>query len=109
MSFYQDCRPEQKRFYSSKKWIKCRDTYLSEHQICERCAKRGIIVAAEHVHHKRELTAKNYKNPMIAFNPDNLEALCWECHNKEHHSIKEIGEDYFFDADGNIQLLPPEG
>ena len=49
--------------------MKCRDTYLSEHPVCERCAKHGIITAAEHVHHKRELTARNYKNPMIAFNP----------------------------------------
>lgn len=109
MSFYQDCRPEQKKFYSSKKWKRCRDTYLSEHPICERCSKKGIIVAAEHVHHKRELTVNNYKNPMIALNPDNLEALCFDCHQLEHHGVKEIGEDYYFDSNGNIlQHLPDE-
>lgn len=71
--------------------------------------KRGIVSAAEHVHHIRELNAKNYKNPMVALNPDNLEALCFQCHQLEHHSVREIGEGFYFDADGNIAPIPDEG
>lgn len=39
---------------------------------------------------------------MIALNLDNLEALCFDCHRKEHHEGKEVGEDFYFDADGNL-------
>ena len=102
MSFYKENRPEQKRFYSSKKWRKLRDIYLKEHPLCERCSAAGRAQIAEHVHHKIELDEKNYKNPMIALNPDNLEALCFDCHSKEHHQGDEIDQNLFFDSDGNI-------
>lgn len=103
MSFYQDNRQEQNRFYDSKAWRRCRQVYLSEHPVCERCQKAGRVSVAVHVHHKKELTADNYKDPMIALNPDNLEALCFECHQKEHHAAKQVGEDFYFDSNGNIK------
>lgn len=102
MSFYAQNRSKQKRFYSSKRWRKCRDNYLSEHPLCERCAMAGIASVAEHVHHIKELDDFTVDDPMIALNPDNLEALCFDCHNKEHHAAVEVGEDYYFDNDGNI-------
>lgn len=105
MSFYQDSRPEQKRFYNSKRWKKCRAAYLSDHPCCERCERAGIISVAEHVHHIKELTAENYLDPMIALNPDNLEALCFKCHQKEHHAAKEIASDLYFDENGNVKHI----
>lgn len=108
MSFYEDNRKEQNEFYWSGKWKKCRATYLSEHPVCERCIKIGIAVPAEHVHHKIELDENNCKDPMIALNPDNLEALCFECHRKEHHNSPEVGEDFYFDDDGNLVRQPDE-
>lgn len=39
---------------------------------------------------------------MIALNPDNLEALCFECHQKETHESDEVDKDLYFDADGNL-------
>ena len=108
MSFYDECRAEQKRFYSSKKWIKCRETYLSEHPICERCAAVGRAAVAEHVHHKEELSLENYRNPLIALNPENLEALCFKCHQKEHHTAKDVGDEYSFDERGNL-IRRPQG
>ena len=102
MSFYKENRKEQNKFYDSKKWKRCREVYLSEHPLCERCLQAGRASIAEHVHHKIELNESNYKDPMIALNPDNLEALCFDCHRKEHHEGKEVGEDFYFDADGNL-------
>lgn len=106
MSFYQENREEQNRFYKGRKWKRCRDAYISEHPFCERCMKLGIITAAEHVHHIIELNESNYKDPMIAFNPDNLESLCFECHKAEHEP-KNTGkpataEGLAFDSDGNL-------
>ena len=107
MSFYKDCREEQKRFYASKKWQKCRDAYLSEHPVCERCLLVGRANPAEIVHHKEELNQDNYKDPFISLNPDNLEALCLECHNKEHFAAAEVDEELYFDADGNLKQREP--
>lgn len=103
MSFYEENRKEQKKFYSGKKWRKCRDAYLKEHPLCERCLAVGISAVAEHVHHKQELTEDNYKDPMIAFNEDNLEALCFECHRKEHHTADQVAEELYFDENGNLK------
>ena len=103
MSFYKTNRKEQKRFYSSQKWIKLRDAYLKQHPLCERCLAAGVSSVAEHVHHKIELTEDNYKDPNISLSESNLEALCFECHRKEHHDLSEVGADYYFDSDGNLK------
>ena len=52
--------------------------------LCERCLKKGTIVPYEEVHHKIRLNLENLNNPEIAFNWDNLEALCKKCHQAEH-------------------------
>lgn len=84
-------------FYFSKSWQQCRDAYLiSQQNICERCGDIAKIV-----HHKTYLTPNNISNPYITLSFDNLEALCQECHNKEHHSSRETRR-YSFDADGNV-------
>ena len=103
MIFYKDSRPEQKRFYASKAWRRCREVYLSEHPLCERCLAVGIVSSAEHVHHKIELQQENYKDPEAALNPDNLESLCFRCHQLEHHGKKEVGSEYYFDENGDIR------
>ena len=36
------------------------------------------------IHHKQELSEANVNDAMIALNPDNVECICFKCHNKEH-------------------------
>lgn len=106
MSFYEENRSAQNAFYKSRQWKKCRKAYISEHPLCERCLKMGIATPGEHVHHIIELDESNYKNPMIALNPDNLETLCFECHKQEHNPTntgKPVTDKGFaFDSDGNL-------
>ena len=82
-------------FYNSKEWRRVSAAYMSSKlYICERCGKPAQIC-----HHKKWLDDKNVHDPTVALNPDNLEALCIDCHNAEHglkHSIT------IFDADGNV-------
>lgn len=74
-----------KEFYGSKAWKSVRDTYKRSKQgLCERCLAKGLIVPADEVHHKIRLTKENINEPSISLNYDNLEALCTECHDKEH-------------------------
>lgn len=74
-----------RKFYSSQVWNNCRAAYMnSVNHLCERCLKHGLIVPAEIVHHKIELTPSNITNPDITLNFNNLEAVCRECHSDIH-------------------------
>ena len=72
-------------FYSSNAWRRTRNAYRkSVGGLCELCLTRGIIRAADVVHHKTPLTADNINNPAITSGFDNLEALCADCHRERH-------------------------
>lgn len=90
-----------KSFYHSAAWTSCRDSYIAKrHGLCERCLARGLIRSGKIVHHKIYLTPENISIPGVALNHSNLELLCQDCHNTEHH-----GDDatrYRIDAAGNV-------
>ncbi len=45
-------------------------------------------------HHKTELTEDNINNLNISLNPDNIEVICFGCHNKEHRRFGHQKEVY---------------
>lgn len=49
-------------------------------QMCVRCREAGLIVQAEHVHHR----IPREQRPDLVHDWDNLEPLCAECHKAEH-------------------------
>lgn len=73
--------------------------------LCERCAAEGKLVPAKVAHHKIYLTRQNISDPSVALSWDNLEALCQDCHNKEHHR-SDKKKRYAFDEAGNL-VSPP--
>jgi len=90
-----------KEFYEGKSWRDCRESFLiSKNYTCERCFNPANIA-----HHKTYLTPINIHNPYISLSQNNLEALCQDCHNKEHHAT-ETELPYTFDKDGNV-VYPP--
>lgn len=101
-------------FYKSKAWITVRKTYaLSKHCLCERCGKPVYVsgineyIDKEHrlkgiVHHKEHLNETNYTNDAIAYDGNNLELLCIECHNQEHFTTDILRNGYSFDENGNL-------
>jgi len=95
--------PELVAFYGSRKWKKCRAKYKSLHPICERCEQAGIIKRTERIHHKTYLTPENYMNPDVSLNFDNLEALCFDCHQAEHFKNNDCRDELFFDSEGNLR------
>lgn len=76
---YEQSRPRQedKNFYSSTRWLKLRAAFLAENPLCADCKQLGRLTPAEHVHHIKERKLR----PELAFDWDNLEALCPPCHN----------------------------
>ena len=103
-----------KEFYSSADWRKCRNTYIScKCGLCERCLKEGKIVPAREVHHKIRLNDKNINDPSVALNFDNFEALCLECHDKEHEEesrarAKKESERYKVDQETGQVVAKPD-
>lgn len=71
-----------KKIYRGSRWKNhVRPTYLeSVDFLCERC--RDI---AKVVHHKIYLNNDNIDDEEIVYGFNNLEALCQDCHNREHH------------------------
>ena len=82
-------------FYFSKAWSDTREAYLlSRHYLCERCEQPAKIV-----HHRQYLTPDNINDTSITLSWDNLEALCQDCHNKEHMARNGV---CIFDENGNV-------
>ena len=74
-------------FYKSKAWKECRAAYMhSVSGLCEECMKQGIVKAADIVHHKITLDDEKARDPEIALNFENLQAVCIDCHNRLHGS-----------------------
>lgn len=91
------------RFYKSRRWIKCRNTYISKRILidggmCEECHDRlGYIV-----HHKIVLNQDNINNVEISLNHDHLEYVCKQCHDEfEGHGVgKKVKPLFVFDSKG---------
>ncbi len=85
-------------FYRSKAWVSCRISYmLSQNYICERCGD-----AAKICHHKTHLTPDNIDDPNITLNWEQLESLCQDCHNIEHHKTKATESGLSFNSKGEL-------
>lgn len=81
-----DKQGQIQKIYNSSIWQKLRNCYLIEHPLCEVCESEGRIVPAVEIHHIREISNGESLEEMmdIAYNPNNLQALCIECHHKIH-------------------------
>lgn len=91
-------KPFAEKFYKSKAWENTRLAYLkSVGGLCERCLSKGIYKAAVIIHHKTHLSPDNIGDPTVSLSWNNLEALCMDCHNKEHiskgkrYKVDELG------------------
>ena len=88
-----------KSFYKSKEWEQFRDVVIYERQdavmkvnYCAACGKQIVHRYDLIVHHKTELTEANVNDYMVSLNPDNVEIICHQCHNKEHARFGHEGK-----------------
>ena len=74
-----------RQFYQSRPWrgasLACRER---AGWLCGRCKAEGFTVAAALAHHRVAVTKGGAK-----LDPANLEALCFDCHEKEHGRANE--------------------
>ena len=104
----------RKDFYNSKAWQDVRKTiWLKQNLLCARCHKPVYVDGISDylpkekrvigiVHHKEYLNDINVNDKNITLNPDNLEGLCKDCHEKEHNKGMSVRKDYYFDENGNL-------
>lgn len=104
----------RKSVYKSEAWKDISKAYvLSKNCICERCGRAiycdGIspYLPKQYrlryvVHHKTYLNELNFTDKDIAYSNDNLELLCIDCHNKEHHPNNAVKGGFSFDEMGNL-------
>lgn len=73
------------QFYCSKAW---RDLSYSlkvkANGKCNRCGETLLDFSKLIGHHTIELNEENVGNPNISLNPELIEIICHDCHNKEH-------------------------
>ena len=90
--------PKYQKLLNSKRWKQLRMAYLQEHPLCERCYREGIeqmgkpyIRSAIDVHHNVPVESAHTIQEMeqLAYDWNNLQALCIPCHVKTH---KEMGK-----------------
>lgn len=101
-------------FYNSKIWKDVRKAvWLKQNLLCNRCGKPVYVSGISDylpkekrrigiVHHKIYLDNTNVYDPNITINIDNLEGICKECHELEHHQDISTRKDYIFDDKGNL-------
>ena len=89
-------------FYKIKRWEDFRQYIISKrHGICERCNNAGWIL-----HHKQYINDININDESIVWGEDNIELLCGDCHQKEHHGSDTTAEGCEFNAEGELIGIP---
>ena len=82
---------DKAEIYNSREWKELRIAKLrSTNGLCEECMKEGIVTSARCVHHIVPIETARTKDEMkrLAFDVNNLKALCFACHARIH---KELG------------------
>lgn len=82
---------EIQKLYNSSNWVNLRNAYLMKHPLCEICEAKGLTIPAQEIHHIKPIsTGEDILEMMdIAFNPNNLQALCVKCHHEIHKRMKK--------------------
>ena len=78
-------RIDRQKVYNTTAWKNIRASHIMQHPLCELCLKEDKVKPTEDIHHILGIL----KYPDLAYNTDNLLALCKECHSKIHSNHKE--------------------
>ena len=72
-------RPSARALGYDADWERLRKMFLRKNPTCAECDRRGVVQAAEEIHHKIPIAER----PDLRLNWYNLEALCKPCHSRE--------------------------
>lgn len=84
-------------FYHSKEWLKFRELYLAnklaeEGELKDEETGEVILEKGKAIlHHKNPLTFQNVNDPNISLNPNNIELVSFDSHQKIHNKFGCLG------------------
>jgi hypothetical protein len=74
-----------RKLYVSKAWTDLRFNLIIERgPVCQRCHKIMIDVSRLIGHHKIAISPANINDVNVTLNKNNIELICFQCHNKAH-------------------------
>lgn len=80
---------EYVKIMNSRRWHNLQSEILSKHPYCERCGALGRQTKAKVVHHVKPIESGHSlaEYERLAYDPENLQALCTQCHSYIHRNI----------------------
>lgn len=84
-------KKERQDVYNTMQWRDLRLIKLEKDPLCEECLLKEKVVVATEVHHKDSFM-KYYDTKRVekAYDIENLESLCRECHQNKHKNNSEF-------------------
>lgn len=83
-------RKERMKIYNSVRWRNLRALKMTNNPLCEICEANGKITPVDDVHHM--ISFMSVDDPVrryhLAYDYDNLQSVCDECHQKIHNNFK---------------------
>lgn len=71
--------------YTSKAWRELRfNLIVKRGPVCQRCSKVVIDTSKLIGHHRIALSPANINDINVTLNQENIELICFDCHNVEH-------------------------
>ncbi len=104
----------RKDFYNSKAWKQVKkNVWLKQNLLCNRCGKPVYVDGISKwipkekrrtgiVHHKIYLDNINVYDDSIALDEGNLEGICKDCHEEEHHKDQVTRSGLMFNENGEL-------
>lgn len=104
----------RKTFYNSKVWKQVKKSiWLKQNLLCNRCGKPVYVDGLSEwlpkdkrrtgiVHHKIYLDDTNVYDDNIAIDESNLEGICKDCHEEEHHQDQVTRSGLMFNENGEL-------
>lgn len=85
-------RYRQQEVYQDKRWKTLRSAKFAANPLCENCLTEGRVTQTEEVHHiiPFDITSSQDRIAELAYDWDNLESLCIECHHRRHQQLKVL-------------------
>lgn len=83
---------DRAEIYATARWRRLRALKLAANPLCELCLEdNGRITPSVDVHHKVSFMSTNdpVRRKFLAFDFDNLQSLCKQCHQKIHNYGKK--------------------
>lgn len=83
-------KKERMRIYNHRRWKELKNLKLDLNPLCEECARVGRVRESKDVHHI--VSFMSTTNPTVryrlAFDINNLQSLCKQCHQRKHNSYE---------------------